>query len=625
VAEQERQMRTLAENTPDIIARFDRDLRYLYINPAIGHAFAIPPEAYLGKTNTEVGWPEAVYAPVHRAIAQVFATGQSCTLEEIDDATHPEHWYQARFLPEFAEDDTVESVLTITTEITELKRTEQALREATAAAEAARQREEQRRREAERREEIAESLRGVLAVLNSNRTLQEVLDHVVRQVEHLLGSEAAAIYGVGGVELDDVEREGVERGAAAFPTAPRAETLTLQAAHGLRLARRRGPTQQAHPRLPYAQAAVQKALASRQPVAVLSAGERGLVDPADVGVATSAVIPMESEDLPAPYQALLVVPIRVVDEVYGCLLLLYATPRRFQPEEVALSLAYADQAGLAIANARLQAHLEREAAVAERNRLARELHDTVTQDIFSASLLAESIPRNWQTNRTVAEASLEQLHDLTRGALAGLRVLLLELRPTDLEQVPLAQLLRQLGVAMRSRAGAAAMAVQVDDGTDGGVGDGRAGAAATLPMDVKVALYRLAQEALTNAVKHAAARTITVRLHALQTAQTGGRGLEIADDGRGFDPQAIPPGHLGLAMMRERARAVGATLRVQSQPGQGTTVVVEWQPSRTRRMHGRRSTSAPDPQEEAGHERAGTPAPAGTGTGARADSRRDRR
>jgi PAS domain S-box-containing protein len=615
VAEQERQLRTLMENTPDIIARFDRDLRYLYINPAIGHAFAIAPEAYLGKTNAEVGWPEAVYAPVHRAIAQVFATGQSCTLEEIDDTTHPEHWYQARFLPEFAEDDTVASVLTITTEITELKRTEQALRTATAAAEAARQEEQQRRREAERREEIAESLRGVLAVLNSNRSLPEVLDHVVRQVEYLLGSEAAAIYGVDSVEREGAERDGVdyngvdhddaEPGSTAAPTVPRAETLTLKAAHGLRLTRRHGRSQQRPRHLPFAHAAVQRALDTRLPIAFLRAEEPPEEDTGASGMATGTAMPVERGVLPAPYQALLVVPIRVYDEVYGCLLLFSTTPRQFEVEEVALALAYADQAGLAIANARLQAHIAQEATVAERNRLARELHDTVTQEIFSASLLAESLPRNWQTQRAVAEASLQQLHGLTRGALAGLRVLLLELRPAELEQMPLAQLLRQLGAALSTRAGVA-ITVELDDSREDVVD--------ALPIDVKVAIYRMAQEALTNAAKHAAARSITVRL---RTRRTGGLVLEIADDGRGFDPEAIPSGHLGLTMLRERAQAVGASVRVQSRPGQGTRVVAEWRPNRSSRING---TSAPESREEAGDERARARA----GTRASAHSRRDR-
>jgi PAS domain S-box-containing protein len=584
LAQLERQYRTLVENSPDIIARFDDQGRFLYVSPAIRQISPLPVTDYLGKTNADLGWPEAAFWPSHGTIRQVFQMHLPFAVEMSDASFRdPEaaHYYNARILPEFGVDGRVESALTVMTDITALKRTEQALRAATGVAEAARQEEAQRRREAERRKEIAESLREVLAILNSKRSLQEVLGHVVRQVEHLLGSEAAAIYGV--------ERGGVAQDRMAAPTALRVETLTLQAAYGLQLTGQRRQTQQTHLRLPFASAAALQALETRQPVVVMDINAPRMEDSAaDDGTTTGASTPIERGALPAPYQALLVVPIQVYDEIYGCLLLFSTTPRRFAAEEIALALAYADQAGLAIANARLQAHIQQEAAVAERNRLARELHDTVTQDIFSASLMAESIPRNWQTNRTVAEASLQQLHGLTRSALAGLRVLLLELRPADLERMPLAQLLRQLGSALSSRAGAF-IAVHLDDGDDGDDG-----ATEALPIEVKVALYRITQEALTNAAKYAAARSITVHL---RTMRAGGIVLEIKDDGRGFDLEAIPAGHLGLALLRERAQAVGATVHLQSRPGQGTAVRVEWRPSRTRKTSRDSGTHALGPRE----------------------------
>jgi PAS domain S-box-containing protein len=615
LAQRERQYRTLVEHSPDIITRFDRSLRQLYVSPNAVTILGIPAHERIGKTYAELGVPQSIYAQWERALTEVFATEEPQVLDVTSpygSAEDQTYYYRIRYIPEFDADGSVESVLGISTNVTELRQTEQALRAATAAAEAARQEEERRRHEAERREEIAESLRGVLAVLNSNRSLKEVLDHVVRQVEHLLGSEAAAIFGM---EPESVEEDGIGQRGAKTPPAPRAETLILQAAHGLRLARRQGQTQPHRPGLPFAYAAVQRALESRQPVAVERADEHEMMaDPAEEGVTNDTAISIVRGALPAPYQALLVVPIRVVDAVYGCLLLFSTTLRRFQAEEVALSLAYADQAGLAIANARLQAHIEEEATVTERNRLARELHDTVTQEIFSASLLAESIPRNWQAHRAAAEASLQQLHGLTRGALAGLRVLLLELRPTELERMPLAQLLRQLGAALSSRAGVP-IAVEVGS-IDGHDEDGRA--SVTLPVEVKVALYRLAQEALTNAVKHAAARMITVHLH---TAPTGGLVLEIEDNGLGFDPEAIPSGHLGLAMLCERAQAVGATVRLRSRRGQGTVVRVEWRLGGTGCTSGSR---APDPTEETGDERTRTRARAGARSRVRADSRRDR-
>ena len=211
---------------------------------------------------------------------------------------------------------------------------------------------------------------------------------------------------------------------------------------------------------------------------------------------------------------------------------------------------------LALASARGEV-----ARAAERNRIARELHDNVTQDIYSTSLLAQAIPRLWEQHRAEAERCLHNLDQLTRSALAGLRALLLEMRPAVLEQKALADLLRQLGDAMMSRT-EVPIAVLVT------------GEEPPIPTEVKFVLYRIAQEALTNATKHAAASHITVRL----AGRRGGEliQLDIRDDGRGFAPGAVPVGHFGLGMMRERAREIGAILRIRSRSGHGTRVVVVW-------------------------------------------------
>jgi two-component system nitrate/nitrite sensor histidine kinase NarX len=251
---------------------------------------------------------------------------------------------------------------------------------------------------------------------------------------------------------------------------------------------------------------------------------------------------------------------------------LYSRPHVFEAEEVAQAKVYADQVALAITNARLQVHLEQVAAAAERNRLAQELHDTVKQDLVSASLIAQSLPMVWQTHRARAEAALQQLHSITQSAYAGLQVLLLELRPAALEQFPLAETLRQLGAAMSTRAGVPVV-VDVE------------GAAAMLdpllPAAVKIACYRVAQEALMNAARYARAHAIRVRLRTTGTGGARRLELEIADDGQGFDPQAIPAGHLGLAIMRERAQGVGANVQVRSHTGQGTVVILTWRGGQT--------------------------------------------
>jgi PAS domain S-box-containing protein len=213
--------------------------------------------------------------------------------------------------------------------------------------------------------------------------------------------------------------------------------------------------------------------------------------------------------------------------------------------------------------------LEQAAAAAERNRLARELHDSVTQALFSASLVAEVLPQVWKRDRETALEGLEELRLLTRGALAEMRTMLLELRPTALVETRLNELLRQLTEAITSRA---QLLVTFDIEPS-----------PTLPPDVHVSFYRVAQEALNNAVKHAEAKQIAVSLRAsppLSGEDTddwqGQVTLRISDDGRGFDPQDTKPEQLGLSIMRERADGIGAILEIESWPGRGTQVTLVW-------------------------------------------------
>ena len=226
----------------------------------------------------------------------------------------------------------------------------------------------------------------------------------------------------------------------------------------------------------------------------------------------------------------------------------------------------ANQAAIAIENARLYRQAEESAAAAERNRLARDLHDAVTQTLFSASLIAEVLPRLWERNSEDARHRLSELRQLTRGALAEMRTLLLELRPATLAEASLGGLLRQLAEATTGRA-RVPVTVTLD-------GERR------LPQDVQVALYRIAQEALNNVAKHSGATQSAVLLRCGLTHAE----LCVSDNGRGFDPGVLTPGHLGVGIMRERAQSIGAALRIESQPGHGTRIVVVWQDPEQRRQ-----------------------------------------
>jgi two-component system nitrate/nitrite sensor histidine kinase NarX len=210
---------------------------------------------------------------------------------------------------------------------------------------------------------------------------------------------------------------------------------------------------------------------------------------------------------------------------------------------------------------RLQAHIAQAATEAERARLARELHDTVTQELYSASLMAEALPRVWAQHPDEAERALGQLHAITKSGLATMRLLLLELRPDGLEEMTLPTLLQLLLSAMRTRAGVPLSLDSVGDEDSWSL----------VPQAVTRAFYRTAQEAVTNAVKYASANQILVRL---RRGRRGSLHMEIEDDGAGFDKNTIAAGHFGLKMMRERAQEVGAIVRIESEAGQGTRVII---------------------------------------------------
>jgi two-component system nitrate/nitrite sensor histidine kinase NarX len=260
------------------------------------------------------------------------------------------------------------------------------------------------------------------------------------------------------------------------------------------------------------------------------------------------------------------VPIEVGGQIFGVFNADYLQPRGFGDDELRLFMALAQRAALAIENAQLYEQAQQAAVLEERQRLARDLHDAVTQTLFSASLIAEVLPTMWASDPKEGEQLLDDLQQLSRGALAEMRNLLLELRPSALTETGLGDLLSQLAEAIAGRTG---IPVEVDlEWVE---------ESCTLPPDVHAALYRIAQEALNNVAKHAGASRVRVGLRCESNQDTGiSVQLRVSDDGCGFDLDCVPPGHLGLAIMRERAAGVGAELAIQSEPGVGTQVVVVW-------------------------------------------------
>jgi PAS domain S-box-containing protein len=209
---------------------------------------------------------------------------------------------------------------------------------------------------------------------------------------------------------------------------------------------------------------------------------------------------------------------------------------------------------------RLETELRRQAgelaAGEERAHLARELHDSVTQALFSMTMVTRSTELLLDRDPAAAREQLGQLRELQREALAEMRALIFELRPGNVEQDGLVRALKTHTSALQGRLG---LPIVVESDLD-----------ERLPLAVEETLYRIAQEALHNVVKHAKATQVWVGIH----ATAGGVRLRVRDDGKGFDPTSVPDGHLGLAGMRARADRLAATFTCTSKPGEGTTIEV---------------------------------------------------
>lgn len=257
-------------------------------------------------------------------------------------------------------------------------------------------------------------------------------------------------------------------------------------------------------------------------------------------------------------KSLLVVPITNRAEVLGVFSVGNENAWGFTGDQKDLVELLATHAGLAIKNARLHEHSRELSVVQERNRLARELHDSLTQTLFSMKLAAETANTLIESDAGAARAEIERLQELAKTASSEMRSLIFELRPPELEVDGLATTIRKHVDALR----------RVHDVSIELHHEGQP----QLDPRREKELLRIVQEALNNALRHAAARKIVVEL------LSGGGKVKAAvtDDGRGFDPAApVSARSFGLTSMRERAAALDATLVVSSEPGRGTTVSVE--------------------------------------------------
>jgi signal transduction histidine kinase len=386
------------------------------------------------------------------------------------------------------------------------------------------------RTDANRRREVAEGLRETLAVLNSHRPVKEILSFIVSQACRIIGSDAASL-----MEMEPPEGEFRIRAFCGLDPEHAAEVCYSRG--------KGGPG---------------RAIDARQPVAIPDVA-------AFVQWQNREKNPEYAEEtrgltlmLDRGFKAILCVPLFVRGAGFGGITLYYRQARQFSAEEVQLATSLADQASLAVENARLHEEAEQAAALAERNRLARELHDSVTQSLYSVTLYAEAAARLLDAGQSVEAAShLRDLGTTAREALREMRLLIFELNPPAPENGSLADALQIRLDAVEARGGIA-VSFHVD-GTE------------QLAPQVRQEMYQIAQEALNNALKHSQAQAVKVLLR----FDEQGACLEISDDGVGFElDSAKKSGGLGLRSMRERAEKVEGSLEVESSPDGGTRIRV---------------------------------------------------
>ena len=292
------------------------------------------------------------------------------------------------------------------------------------------------------------------------------------------------------------------------------------------------------------------AFQDRRPVVGVGWREQTLSDP--------RFAPLHDISRSTIWHTIAVVPLIVRDTVTGVLNGYYAKGDEPSEADVTFLMAIADHAAVAVDNARLLQQLESKAALEERHRLARELHDSVSQALFSLTLQTRAVELSLagdEPDVALAQRGIAEVRDLTRGALAEMRALIFQLRPDALHEEGLVSAVRKHAAAVEAKE---QLRIRVE-GPDYEL---------PLPADVETQLFRVTQEALHNVVKHAGASSVAVRI----LARGNDLVFEIEDDGCGFDTHAEHPGHLGLRSMAERLAEIGGALEVHSAPRHATIV-----------------------------------------------------
>lgn len=481
----------------------DTNLRFQRINKRLAEMNGFAPQEHIGRSISDL--LPGVATKVEAHMRQIIETGEPVLNLELSGETAAQpgvrrYWIE-NWQPIKDQDGKVVCINVVTEDVTERKQIEAA----------------------EHKQRIlAESLRDITIAISSTLELNEVLDRILENVRRVVPHDASLILlveeGVASVQRT--------RGFEVYPAIRQAvETLDMEV--------EKTP-------------ALQEMVETRRPLIIADINEyHGWVRAPDI----------DGQRL----CSFAGTPIFLHGELIG-FLDLFSTSRGFFSESHAERLhLLAETIAIAIQNAQLYRQVQEVAAYEERQRLARDLHDAVSQTLFSATTIAESLPRLWQGSPEKTMGRIEQVVMLNRAAMAEMRTLLLELRPEAIINTRLDRLLNQLVEVVQGRKRMEAeLAIEGSDDL--------------LPPGVHLAMYRIAQESLNNILKHSQATHFTVQLRRRPDQVS----LCIRDNGRGFNLGEVPAG-IGLESMRERAAGIGASLNLSSTPGQGTEVMVIWQ------------------------------------------------
>ena len=508
----EAKFETLVDNLPDVVARFDPDLRHLYVSPAIQGVTGRPAREFLGRTNQELGMPAGLVEAWDAALRRVFATRRPGRLEfEFPTADGLRH-YDALLVPEPGPGGAVQSVLTVARDVSDRWLSFESERRART---------------------IADILREATVALTRSLDRETVLATLLDRLRRIVPFDRARV-----MLLEEASRLSVR---AVFDGD---RVVPLSAAERTEF----DPTD--HPIVH----------------GILTTGTAVLIP--DLRARPDWSLPTDRSS-EASWMG---VPLFARGDVAGLFSLSKREAGYFNEEHVRLAEAMSSQASVAVENAilfeqmqastvRMQSLSRRlvDAQESERRHIARELHDEAGQALASLRFGLRLLEREIDQGGSAA-GRISELVERTDAVIDGLHRLAVDLRPASLDHLGLEAALRQYAQSAATKFG-----LEVRFKARGLAGE-------RLPAVVETALYRIVQEAMTNVVRHARATRIDV----LVERRDGRVLAMVEDDGVGFEPDRVQRGdHFGLLGLKERAEALGGSLTVESRLGAGTTIVVE--------------------------------------------------